>query len=109
MPVTTPQKDLEVTEMGPMIDGDLVLHGQTLERGFLPSLCVVDFATDHREEVQRNVTTIMPWQMMLSEQEEAVDGGGAFQFTIPITLGENFRDGTVTVHLYAGKVALLQL
>jgi hypothetical protein len=35
-----------VAEVGPVIDGDMVIQGSTLDRKYGPSLCVVEYAED---------------------------------------------------------------
>lgn len=97
---------LELNEVGPMIDGDLVIQGIILEKGVVPVLCVVDYAADHEEDLNRCVCFVAPWEMILSEGASDNNEGSEVltQFTIPIKLKEeDYCDGSVRVNIFVGK------
>ncbi len=96
---------LELREVGPVIDGDLVIQGCVLKEGFIPALCVVDFAHDHEENLDAGICIVAPWDMMLIDKndDDNEEGEKYPQFTIPIHLEDGHREGSVRVSIYIGK------
>lgn len=107
--LTVTHRYLELSEVGPMIDGDLVIQGHILEKDIVPILCVVDYAADHDEDLNQGVCFVAPWEMMINEgpggnSDANNDNEVVTQFTIPIKVEEdNYHDGSVRVNIFVGK------
>ena len=90
-------KYLELAGVGPVIDGDLVVQGTCLSPTHSPAVCKVEFAADH-EEMMVDAVTIAPWLMMYIPSANPHETNS--EFTVPITLGAEHRDGHVRVRIY---------
>jgi len=90
-------KYLELSGVGPVIDGDLVVQGTCLSPTHSPAVCKVEFAADH-EEVMVDAVTIAPWLMMYIPSANPHEANS--EFTVPITLGVEHREGHVRVRIY---------
>ena len=96
-------KYLELAQVGPVIDGDLVVQGVVLEPGLGPCFCKVDFALDHEESMTESVLTVAPWQMMYTSAGTGEESGAGGDFAVPISLGQDYRDGSVRVRVYVDR------
>lgn len=92
---------LDLEEVGPLIDGDLVVQGTTTSQDFGPAICIIEFASDEDENFN-TISTIYPWQMMFTASQSE---GSTSTFAIPISVGSNFQDGTVRVNVYADNTS----
>ncbi len=92
---------LDLEEVGPLIDGDLVVQGTTTSQDFGPAICIIEFASDEDENFS-TISTIYPWQMMFTASQGE---GPTNTFAIPISVGSDFQDGTVRVKVYADNTS----
>ena len=93
-------KYLELSGVGPVIDGDLVVQGTLLNPQYGPAICKVDFAADHEESLSE-AALIAPWLMMHSP---AAGPEQAAEFAVPISLGVEHREGHVRVRIYVEHI-----
>jgi len=92
---------LDLEEVGPLIDGDLVVQGTTTNLDIGPAICIIEFASDEEENFN-TISTIFPWQMMFTASPS---DGATNTFAIPISVGSDFQDGTVRVKVFADNIA----
>jgi hypothetical protein len=89
---------LELENISPCIDGDLVVQGVILSATRSPAICKISFSSDGDSFVE--VATVYPWQMMVTL---ASDPDGQGTFAIPVSLGSEFREGLVKVQVYVDE------
>eukprot|EP00597_Dinobryon_sp_UTEXLB2267_P016579 CAMPEP_0201094456 /NCGR_PEP_ID=MMETSP0812-20130820/2745_1 /ASSEMBLY_ACC=CAM_ASM_000668 /TAXON_ID=98059 /ORGANISM="Dinobryon sp., Strain UTEXLB2267" /LENGTH=845 /DNA_ID=CAMNT_0047347027 /DNA_START=12 /DNA_END=2549 /DNA_ORIENTATION=+ len=90
---------LVVAEIGPVIDGDLVIQGSTLEPKYGPALCIVEFAEDEQGPF-KEILRIAPWKMLVEQRDVDVS------FLIPVSIPKQFLGGLVRATVFvddAGK------
>lgn len=91
---------LELDQISPIIDGDLVIQGKSLNSLYCPSVCRIEYAADHHE-VFTEIANVGPWQMMFTP---SVEGDGSHTFAIPVTIKPEHRSGTIKVLVYVDEI-----
>ena len=90
-------KYVTVDEIGPFIDGNLVLQMTSHNpQELVPAVCQVEYAADSDESFQI-ISTIMPWQMIYNPSEDEQ----ADSCAIPISLDPQYTEGSVNVTVFA--------
>jgi len=89
-------KYLELDPVGPIIGGDIVLQGSILNPTYKPALCRVEFVSDSEDDFVE-VARINPWEMIINSPDNE---GDLWTFTIPISLGTKYRDGSFRYLIY---------
>jgi hypothetical protein len=89
-------KYIAMDEIGPFIDGNLVLQMTSHNpQELVPAICKVDYAADSDETFQ-TITTILPWQMIYTPAE----GDFPDSCVIPISLDPQYTEGSVRIKVY---------
>ena len=89
-------KYVTMEEIGPFIDGSLVLQMTSHNpQELVPAICQIDYAADS-DETFTTISTILPWQMLYT----APDDDLADACVIPISLEPQYRDGTVRIKVF---------
>lgn len=97
-------KYIELDTLGPFIDGNLVLQASYLMSHIGVAACKVQYAADHEESL-RDITTLMPWDMLLNPTTDEENGS----FVLPIILPEDCQEGTIHIVVYVGNIQNIAL
>jgi len=87
-----------VAETGPVIDGDLVIQGSTLEPKYGPVLCIVEYAEDEQSGF-KEIMKIAPWKMLVEPRESDVS------FLIPVSIPRQYLGGLVRALVFVEEAA----
>jgi hypothetical protein len=89
-------KYVSLDDMGPFIDGNLVLQMNSHNpQELVPAVCTVEYAADSDESFQ-NIATVLPWQMIYTPRE----GDMPDSCVVPISIDPQFSDGSVRIVVY---------
>lgn len=93
-------KYLEIEPIGNIIDGDLVIQGSCLNPHYGPVLCIVEFAMEGLDQFNKAIG-IPPWNMIFTP---AVDKDSFSTFSIPISLGLDYKRGSLRASIYVDNI-----
>jgi len=92
---------VELEEVGPVIDGDLVIQGLVLDVAYGPAYCVIEHSLDVKNEF-KEITVIGPWKMMITPPNE--ENNNLTRFIVPISIDSPYHKGFVKVKLYIDNI-----
>lgn len=89
-------KYIAMEEIGPFIDGSLVLQMTSHNpQELVPAICTVDYAADS-DETFSNIATILPWQMIYTPPDDDLPDS----CVIPISLEPQYTEGSVRIKVF---------
>jgi len=91
---------LDLDQIGPMIDGDIVVQGSSLHPEFGPSLCAIEYAPS-KDSAFTEISIIAASKMIITPRTE----GEEMKFVIPISVTSDYHEGIINVHIYANKLS----
>lgn len=91
---------LDLEPIGPMIDGDLVVQGSSLNPDFGPSFCQIEYASS-AEVAFEQISTIEPTKMIITPATESE----TMKFVIPISVTSEYHEGIISVLIFSDKLS----
>lgn len=89
-------KYIAMEEIGPFIDGSLVLQMTSHNpQELIPAICTVDYAADS-DETFETIATILPWQMIYTPPDDDLPDS----CVIPISLDPQYCEGSVRIKVF---------
>eukprot|EP01035_Chromulina_nebulosa_P029290 gene29290-38809_t len=85
-----------LAEVGPVIDGDMVVQGTTLDSLHGPSLCILEYA-ESPESPFVEIVSVAPWNMLIDKRDQDVS------FIIPISVPKQYIRGVVRARVYVDQ------
>lgn len=98
--VTVYYKYINISEVGPMIDGSLAVEGSFIAGDYGPCSCTVQHSVvDEDSPVPKwnEVCRVEPWNMMMIPSENE---GGVKKFMIPLQLSPDYHSGVIRVKIF---------
>lgn len=78
---------VELDNVGPILEGDIVLQGTCIDKYLAPAYCTIEYA-DQESGPFSEMAVVGPWKMIVPQPEDDSSEDKDLKFTIPISVPE---------------------